>query len=407
MRTVRNPGSGGDPGGDTVLTRGRWSVSVRSAPYDPEWDAFVGASHGYYSQLSAWARVRALSGWRARRIVVARGGDVLGGAQLLLRRISVLGSLGYVPRGPVLVGCDDPPPDLLVEALLRVAREERVRHLAVQPAPGHLELEARLGAAGFRPNPRIGGYTATVRVDLRRDLPELLARMRRSTRANVRRAMRRGISVREGGTADVDTLYGLLRDASRRKGFSIPSLEYHRTLWRHFSEGGRAHIFVAEFGGTPVTAHLVLVVGRGAYAHIAAWDGSHRSLMPNEAVEWHVIRWAKERGCEFYDLEGVDEQLASRAPSVSPAPHDDRFVTDYKLGWERDVTAVPPTYELVPNRMLRWGYERVYPWLEDNRVVARWREAAVPTVHSEPAAPAGSVPGRERTTETQSRDDGA
>ncbi|GIU89853.1 MAG: hypothetical protein KatS3mg010_0952 [Acidimicrobiia bacterium] len=83
VRTLRDPGSRGDPlGGDTVLARGRWSVSVRCAPYDPEWDAFVGASHGYYSQLSAWARVRALSGWRARRIVVARRGDVLGGAQL-------------------------------------------------------------------------------------------------------------------------------------------------------------------------------------------------------------------------------------------------------------------------------------------------------------------------------------
>ncbi|GIU89854.1 MAG: hypothetical protein KatS3mg010_0953 [Acidimicrobiia bacterium] len=198
----------------------------------------------------------------------------------------------------------------------------------------------------------------------------------------------------------------MLRDASRRKGFSIPSLEYHRALWRHFSEGGWAHVFVGEYRGTPVSAHLVLVVGRGVYAHIAAWGGSHRSLMPNEAVEWHVIRWAKERGCEFYDLEGVEEQLVSHAPASSPALRDDRFVTDYKLGWERDVTSVPPTYELVPNRMLRWGHEHVYPRLEGSRVVTRWREAAVPTVHSEPAASAGSGWGRDRATNVQSRGDG-
>ncbi|GIU88336.1 MAG: hypothetical protein KatS3mg009_2851 [Acidimicrobiia bacterium] len=380
--------------GEPVIERGPWSVAVRSGPGDAEWDAFVGeVPGGHYAQLSAWARLRGTSGWRARRIVVSRRGEVVGGAQLLLRPLPVVGSLGYVPRGPLLAaGPGAPPPDLVVDALERVARGERVRHLAVQPPLGADELAGLLPVRGFRANPRIGGYTATVRIDLRRDPGELLARMRKSTRANVRRALDRGIEVREGDGADVDALYGILREASRRKGFSIPTLEYHRELWRHFAADGRAHVFVAEAGGVPVTAHLVLVAGGCAYAHVAAWDGSHRHLMPNEAVEWHVIRWAKARGCASYDLEGVDP--ASAGPAAAPgAPRaGDRFVSDYKLGWEREVTAVPPTYEFVPGRVARWGYEHVYPWLESNRLVKRLRAAAVPSVHGAGADPVQAAP---------------
>ena len=64
------------------------------------WDAFVeGNPLGSYLQLDGWARVKAVNGWSARRLLDAQGGA---GAQVLLRRPGPLPwAFAYAPRGPV------------------------------------------------------------------------------------------------------------------------------------------------------------------------------------------------------------------------------------------------------------------------------------------------------------------
>ena len=71
-----------------------------TAPIDAgAWDAFVEASDpGSYLQLSPWARVKAVNGWSAHRLLAT---DRVG-AQVLVRRPRPLPwGFAYAPRGPV------------------------------------------------------------------------------------------------------------------------------------------------------------------------------------------------------------------------------------------------------------------------------------------------------------------
>ena len=71
-----------------------------TAPVDADaWDALVDASDpGSYLQLSGWARVKAVNGWSAHRLLVA---DRVG-AQVLVRRPRPLPwGFAYAPRGPL------------------------------------------------------------------------------------------------------------------------------------------------------------------------------------------------------------------------------------------------------------------------------------------------------------------
>ena len=62
---------------------------------DPAWDAFLAATPGGdHLQTSLWAQVKAPFGWRAARVVVTRDDRIVGGVQLLIRPLPLLGRLG-------------------------------------------------------------------------------------------------------------------------------------------------------------------------------------------------------------------------------------------------------------------------------------------------------------------------
>jgi peptidoglycan pentaglycine glycine transferase (the first glycine) len=96
-------------------------IDVNDAPSDPEWDRWLaGAPGGHHVQSSGWGQVKATAGWQAKRIVVRRSGDIVGGCQLLTRHLPVLGQIGYVPRGPVLASRDREPVEAILAALTRI-----------------------------------------------------------------------------------------------------------------------------------------------------------------------------------------------------------------------------------------------------------------------------------------------
>jgi lipid II:glycine glycyltransferase (peptidoglycan interpeptide bridge formation enzyme) len=61
--------------------------------------------------------------------------------------------------------------------------------------------------------------------------------------------------------------------------------------------------------------------------------------MPNHAMQWAMISWAKEQGCTVYDFRGVADEGASAAgaaPSSDPAPAEKTDGAPVKEGKEAD-----------------------------------------------------------------------
>ena len=67
------------------------------------WDDLAQRTPGTdVTQLSAWARVRALCGYTPLYVMAHRAGVLVGGAQILVRRLPLVGSIGYLPYGPLV-----------------------------------------------------------------------------------------------------------------------------------------------------------------------------------------------------------------------------------------------------------------------------------------------------------------
>ncbi len=330
---------------------------------DPAWDTFLAATPGgHHVQTSLWGQVKAVLGWRTVRVAVTRGEHIVAGAQVLLRSLPLVGAIGYVHKGP-LVAVDDPLlVQLVIDAMHRVARAQRVQYLVVQPPDSGAAVADHLPSGGFRPSSIAKVQTATILLDLTQDLDEILAQMKKKTRQNIRRGQRQGITVHEGGEQDLPTFYRLLVAASRRQKFPIYPEEYFSRLWRIFRPHKYIRLFLAEYAGEAVSAQLAIGFRDTLFYYRLGWSGHHGSHNPNEALEWAVIQWAKTQGYRSCDFGGINPKAARAIIQGEPLPDAmKQTFTFFKLGFGGQVTLAPNAYDYVHNPVLRWGSRTVFP----------------------------------------------
>lgn len=336
---------------------------------DAAWDDFlVRLPAGHHVQTSLWAQVKASLGWRFARVIAMRDEQIVGGAQLLFRKVPIAGMVGYVTKGPVFASGEQSACPAVVEKIHRIARSRHIRYLIVQPAEDMPALAENLRAAGFRSSTVEAAPTASVLVDLQPGVDQLLATMKPGTRYNIRLAERRGVRVREGSAGDLPIYHALLVATGDRQGFSAYDLAYFQELWRVFDNRGWVRLFIAEIEGEVVSATLAIAFGNTVVNKLSVWSGRFGSHKPNEALQWTVMQWAKKQGYRYYDLEGI-ELAAARAILQGESPAEADSVSHFKLRFGGEIVLYPTAYEQLYDPFARWAYTAVYPRISDWAVI--------------------------------------
>src|SRR5215212_5150207 len=92
-----------------------------------EWDALVDAHPGGdVTQLSGWGRLRQLAGYTPLYVLAYDGEHIVGGAQIMVRQVPALGSVGYAPYGPLVFAHAEQPDE--VQTALAGAFRDLVRN---------------------------------------------------------------------------------------------------------------------------------------------------------------------------------------------------------------------------------------------------------------------------------------
>lgn len=279
------------------------------------WDSFV-AGHpcGHFLQSAPWGRLRASQGWRVARVVQAGpDGLTVAGAQLLLRR-TPLGPLAYVPRGPVCHPADPAWPALLRD-MAKHAGASAIA-LRLEPHwPDTAETRAWLSGQGLREVAPVQP-PSTLRLDLTLGPEALLAGMKQKWRYNLRLAERDGVTVREGGAADLPTFGRLMAETALRDGFHARPPDYYAAVWQALAPW--AHLYLAEWEGAVLAAILVVHYGATATYLYGASSGRERQRMPNHLLQWSAIRGAQAAGLRCYDFWGIPDALGRAVAAGAP-----------------------------------------------------------------------------------------
>ncbi len=338
-------------------------LRTSSAARDTRWDEFLaGIPRANHTQTSLWSRVKSTMGWRPVRVLAERGGQIVGGVQILYRRIPVVGSIGYISGGPVLARHDPALAARIMDEVEATGRRLGMRALAVQPPGAGDTWPAHLGDRGYVRTDVAINPRATIVLDVSRPPDEIMATMASKTRYNIRLSARRSVVVRDGDVDDLDTYYELLRSTADRQGFTPFPKAYFAAMWDTLTPGGHLRLSLAEVDGRAVSGQLAVIFGDTVVNKLSVWSGEAGSHRPNEALQWATIRWAHEHGRRYYDLEGMDLPAARAVIRGEPLPSSaGQTVTSFKLGFGGDVVLRPEVRMCIRSTSLRWGFAMLYP----------------------------------------------
>lgn len=356
----------------SVEVQVEYRVHISESSDDPAWDEFVAcAPGGHHVQTSLWSQIRAVQGWKVLRIIVTREEDIVGGVQLLTRSMPLIGAAAYVTKGPLCAPDDQALLNLVLDELKQACRAHHIRYLIVQPPNNGQHIVAHLTQRGFRPMAIGATSEATTLIDLSKSLDEILAQMHSKNRRNIRRSEREGITVREGSTeADLDIFYDLHLATSKRRQFVPFPRTYFAQMWKVMRPYEYITLMFSEYRGGAVSAVLLVPFGDTVIAKVNGWSGQHDRCRPNEAVFWGAIRWAKEHGFRYFDLDGIDPAAAHAVLNNQPIAEDSRYSpTFFKLMFGGQVTLFPPSYDYVLNPVLRWAYRAASPLLRGDSIL--------------------------------------
>ena len=348
------------------------SARISDTSIDAEWDSFLtDTPNAHHAQTSRWGRLKASANGDAVRVIVERNGSIVGGAQMLLRRLPVVGVVGYVPKGPVVAEHDSELADAILEALCRTARQHDVRYLLVQPPEYADQITEQMQAHEFAPTPLAVQPTATVKIDLAVDTSQLFAGMKKHARREIRRGLVEGFVVREGSEDDLPTFYRLLSATAVRQGFTPFSFAYFRSLWQLLEPLGWAKLFIVQRGDEPVSAQIVIPFSDTVIKKSIGWSGKYSHFGPNKVMDWVTMQWAKQAGYRYYDLEGIDPALARMVLDGTGIVTPEYGRSYHKLNYGGDIVLLPGGYDYLPNPVLRWADHLVVRHFASSRFLDR------------------------------------
>lgn len=317
-------------------------------------------------QSPEWASAKARDGWRPWGLAAMDGETICASIIALERRfpggLSPFGGIWHAPRGPVAnfestTGRDGAA--ALLEALEALVRRRGGTVIRISP-----DVEAGTFPAGWLEGlgyrPAIGApwmHTATFRVDLAREEESILGGMEGRVRSAIRKARRAGIRIDAAkDPASFGVFYAMHRATGDRNAFSVISGNRMQRIWEESARGGWGRVFLSRSpGGEPLSGAFVLAPGRRCHYLFGASTPLCRKHHANELLHWEAMKWARKRGCDSYDLEGVAGRLSPGHPLWG------NYL--FKRGFGGRYVELAGEYERVLrprlHRILAWGVARL------------------------------------------------
>lgn len=283
----------------------------RGAP--PNWYGLLVREHpdAGFMQAAWWPPVLQTLGWWSHEVRVAEAGAWRGGANIFAHRHSHNWAYYYLPDGPILHPKAEPSWGYSAATMQQVlAQIDLLREREDLPV-SHLRLEAKnplppslvpdfIAADGWV-EPRTSQH-----IDLAHDDETLLANMTRKGRYNTNLALRKGVQVTMDnspkGIADfLEIYYGTMG----RKGAFMMDRHYLSTLCDNLIEYDAGGLFFASYQDMRLAAALTIFHGHTATYFFGGARNLHRNLKATCALQYGVMRHARDRGLQLYDLYGV------------------------------------------------------------------------------------------------------
>lgn len=313
-----------------------------------EWDEFIAsATHAYHEQTSMYGCIREGFGFKCDRVVVRDDRRISGGAQVFVQNTPI-GRFARVFRAPLALDDDPQMLNQVVDELEHLAHRHSYVSVRVDTLPTQTAAREALERAGYRASQAWAPPHRSLVIRLSYSDDELLSRMRRKTRYDVRFAERAGVQVKTGDAASIDEFFDLYSMSASFQEYVPFAKEYFVYLWQLFGKHGKAILCIASHSNEPLAAILSVVSGNRMYA---GWIGtnrgdSERKFRAQTLLHFNAMCRGRDLGCDLLDLQDNREYK--------------RKFTDEEIEWPTPMRKFYGPLRGPRHRFMRWSSSNPY-----------------------------------------------
>ena len=264
-----------------------------------------------------WGLFHEAQGHQVIRLGVESRGELVAIA-LAIRFQAKRGEYLLVPHGPIVSSEEvrEESYRLLFMDLQRLARGFGSACLRVCPLqPQSESAQQWFRAFGFRPSPSHVHPELSWLLSLDPTEEQLMASMRKTSRAAVKKANEAHVKVRfSAEKADIDVFWSIYQTTVARQQFTPFSRAYLEKEFEIFSRDGKALICIASLQGEDISAAIIILDSQSAYYHHGASTQAFPKIPASHALQWEIIRELKRRDCAQYNFWGVVHEYQTSHP---------------------------------------------------------------------------------------------
>jgi lipid II:glycine glycyltransferase (peptidoglycan interpeptide bridge formation enzyme) len=180
----------------------------------------------------------------------------------------------------------------------------------------------------------------TLLLDLTLSEEDILKQMKPKGRYNIRLAQRNNIQIIE--SSDVSIFYSLLKETTRRDGFSGHNESYYKKMLESLGESVK--MYLAEYVNEDnekvyVAGGIFIFLDDTCTYYYGVSSNVYRNLMAPYLIQWHAISEARKKGCTSYDFLGI-------APEGSSS-HSLAGVTRFKKQFGGNIQTYPDSIDII------------------------------------------------------------
>lgn len=276
-------------------------------------------AHGYidYNYRQSWefgkACARRVGAISEHVIIEDNSQGVIGLADVRIKKLPVVGSgIAYINGGPLTLRNDTFDENAFYK-VIAILKSEFVfnRKLSLRITPPYLEDDIKtavaniLSAHGFKERYQ---EKKTIILDLALDLGDIRKNFHPKWRNQLNKAEKSSLIIHSGKDISVfQKFIPLFNELIIKKDFSVDlGIALYADVHKLSPDSEKFFVTIAEFNGTPVAGHVASILGNTCVYLLGSANVIGRSLSAAYLLQWQAITNAKNAGCRWYDLGGID-----------------------------------------------------------------------------------------------------
>jgi hypothetical protein len=132
---------------------------------------------------------------------------------------------------------------------------------------------------------------------LSKDVDAVYSQLKDSTKRNIKKALREGVSVTRSNTIDaIKTFYRMHCSNRKKHGLPPQPFIFFQKLYDHIISLDHGQVVLADYQGRTIAGAVYLHFGSEAIYKFGASDSKYLHLRPNDLLMWETIQWYCRKG---------------------------------------------------------------------------------------------------------------